>query len=128
MDEEQEERRVALDTLKKYGVRWAVLAAMRVDMAKQGIEVPQEVDEALRDSHVKLASGCFSPCEVGMSLSKVEGLLVSRAYLLGEERFREWFNLLGQSMQGQIDPSKISEIPILKPVEMDCKFLGCSCS
>ena len=33
-----------------------------------------------------------------------------------------------QAMRGEIDPSRTAEIPALKPVEMDCKFLACRCA
>lgn len=125
---QQEEQKVAFDLLKRYGVRWAVLAAMRVDMARKGIAISEELDDDLKFCHLKISSGCFSPCDVGDSLSRVEAKLTSLCHLLEPESFREWSNLLAQAMQGQIDPRRIGEIPALKPVESDCAFLACGCS
>ena len=120
---------VSLDMLKKYGTKWAVLAAMRLDMASRGIRIGGEVDEPLKMARVQILSGCFSPCEVNCSLSKVEGQLISSiGGSLGEEYLRPWSDLLAQAMRGEIDPSRTAEIPALKPVEMDCKFLACRCA
>ncbi|HSB68275.1 MAG TPA: hypothetical protein VLT62_02925 [Candidatus Methylomirabilis sp.] len=123
----QEARGVSLDMLKKYGTRWAVLAAMRLDMAGRGITIGSEIDEQLKLARVQVLSGCFSPCEVACTLSKVEGQFISIGSSLGEDYIREWSGLLAQAMQGEIDPNRIAEIPALKPVAMDCKFLACHC-
>jgi len=117
-----------LDMLKKYGTQWAVLAAMRLDMASRGIRIGSGVDEQLKMARVQILSGCFSSCEVGCSLSKLEGQLISNGYSLGGEYLRPWSELLAQAMRGEIDPSRVAEIPALKPVEMDCKFLACRCA
>jgi len=128
MEATQEGRGVSLDMLKKYGTQWAVLAAMRLDMASRGIRIGSGVDEQLKMARVQILSGCFSSCEVGCSLSKLEGQLISSGYSLGGEHFRPWSELLAQAMRGEIDPSRVAEIPALKPVEMDCKFLACRCA
>ena len=123
----QEARGVSLDMLKKYGTRWAVLAAMRLDMAGRGITIGSEIDEQLKLARVQILSGCFSPCEVGCTLSKVEGQFISIGSSLGGDYIREWSGLLAQAMQGEIDPNRVAEIPALKPLAMDCKFLACRC-
>ena len=124
----QEARGISFELLKKFGTRWAVLAAMRLDMASRGITIGSEMDEQLKLARVQVLSGCFSPCEVGCSLSKVEGQLISIGSSLGGEYIREWSELLAQAMRGEIDPNRIAEIPALKPVAMDCKFLACRCA
>ena len=124
----QEARGLSVEMLKKFGTRWAVLAAMRLDMASQGIRIGAETDEQLKLARVQILSGCFSPCEVGCSLSKIEGQLISSGFSLGGEYLRPWSELLAQAMRGEIDPNRIGEIPALRPVEMDCKFMGCRCA
>jgi hypothetical protein len=123
-----EERRVGQEALKKFGARWAVLSAMRLDMAKQGIEVGPDIDKQLSFARMKIVSGCFSPCEVGCTLSKIEGQLVSKGFTLGGKYLQDWSDLLAQAMRGDIDLRRVVEIPALKPVEMDCSFLACGCS
>lgn len=127
MESTQEAREISLEMLKKFGTRWAVLAAMRLDMASRGIRIGSETDEQLKLARVQILSGCFSPCEVGCSLSKVEGQFVSSGSSLGGDYLRPWFELLAQAMRGEIDPTRIAEIPALKPVAMDCAFLACRC-
>ncbi|MGD0266028.1 MAG: hypothetical protein ABSD47_13895 [Candidatus Methylomirabilota bacterium] len=132
MESIQDARGLSLDMLKKFGTKWAVLAAMRLDMASRGIRIGSEADEQLKLARVQILSGCFSPCDVGCSLSKLESHLISSigssGSSLGEEYLRPWSDLLAQAMRGEIDPQRISEIPALKPVEMDCKFLACRCA
>jgi len=128
MNTMQEERRVEFEVLTKMGARWAVLAAMSLDMAKRGTRIAPEVDEQLKLARVKILSGCFSPCEVSCTLGKIEGHLASLAFSLGEVYWRDWSALLAQAMQGQIDLQRVGEIPALKPIENDCTFKGCSCS
>jgi hypothetical protein len=127
MESTQEARDISLEMLKKFGTRWAVLAAMRLNMASRGIRIGSETDEQLKLARVQILSGCFSPCEVGCSLSKVEGQLISTGFSLGGEYLRPWFELLTQAMRGEIDPTRIAEIPALKPVAMDCELLACRC-
>jgi hypothetical protein len=127
MESTQETRDINLEMLKKFGTRWAVLAAMRLEMASRGIRIVSETDEQLKLARVQILSGCFSPCEVGCSLSKVEGHLISSGFSLGGEYLRPWFELLVQAMRGEIDPTRIAEIPALRPVAMDCELLACRC-
>jgi hypothetical protein len=123
----QDPRLVSFEVLKKYGVRWAVLTALALDEAKRGVRVASDLNDALKVARMKIMSGCFSPCEVGCDLGKVEGQLVAGGSSLGEEYLRPWFKLLGQAMEGQIDPQHIADIPALQPIATDCQFLACKC-
>jgi hypothetical protein len=116
------------EMLKRYGAKWAVLAAMTADMAKKGIELPRAVFEELKKARGKIESGCFSPCEVGCDLAQVEGPLFSQGYLIDEKDFQQWSDLLGEAMQGKLDYERIMGIPAFDPVKNDCRFLRCSCS
>ena len=124
---DQEARKVGFECLKKFGTRWAVLAALGVDLAKRGVRVPPELNDQLTLARMKIMSGCFSPCEVGCSLGKMEGQLISAGSSLGEDYLRPWFDLLGQAMEGRIDPQRIGDIPALRPVASDCTFSPCQC-
>ena len=116
------------EMLKRYGAKWAVLAAMTADMFRKGIEVPQAVFEALKTARGKIESGCFSTCEVSCDLSQVEGPLFSQGYLLDQQDFQQWSDLLAEAMQGKLDYQRIMDIPALAPVQNDCMFLRCGCS
>ena len=116
------------EILRRYGAKWAVLAAMTADMAKKGIQLPQAVFESLKTARGKIESGCFSPCEVGCDLAVGEGHLFAQGYLLAEKDFQQWSDLLGEAMQGKLDYQRIMGIPAFDPVKNDCRFLGCVCS
>jgi hypothetical protein len=124
---DQEERKVSFELLKKFGMRWAVLTALGLDMGGQGVSVPAVVWDELKLARMKILSGCFSPCEVNCALGKVEGKLISVGARLGPDYLRPWFELLADAMEGRIDPGRIHEIPALQPVATDCQFLRCQC-
>jgi hypothetical protein len=128
MAEVKDERAVEFDLLKRFGGKWAVLAAMSMSMSRQGIAVPPEVREGLRMARVKISSGCFSACEAGCALADVEGRLFSQCHRLDEQEFANWSDLLGEAMQGKLDYKRIAGIPALAPVKNDCQFLACGCA
>lgn len=124
---QQDERKVSLEWLKKFGMKWAVLAALVIDVETRGVRVPSDANEQLKVARMKIMSGCFSPCEVGCALGKLEGQIIALGSSLGEDYLRPWFDLLGQAMEGRIDPGRISDIPALEPIANDCKWLACRC-
>jgi hypothetical protein len=128
MDNTQDKRDFDFEMLRRYGAKWAVLTAMTSDMVRKGIEVPRPVFETLKTARGKIESGCFSTCEVGCDLSQVEGPLFSQGYLLDQQDFQQWSDLLAEAMQGKLDYQRIMDIPALAPVKNDCTFLRCSCS
>ncbi len=128
MAQTRDEGEVAFEVLKRFGGKWAVLAAMSMSMSRKGIVLPPEIHEKLKIARVKIGSGCFSPCEASCALADVEGRLFSHCHLIDDQEFMDWSNLLGEAMQGKLDFERIAGIPALAPVKNDCQFLGCSCS
>ena len=128
MTGQMDQRAMAMDVLKKYGGKWAVLLSMSVDMARKGISVARDVNEKLRNTRLKIGSGCFSPCEVSCALAEVESELFSHCHLLEDADFMKWSDLLAEAMQGKLDDNRILAIPALEPVRNDCGFLSCGCS
>ena len=123
----QDERNVSFEMLKRFGMKWAVLAALVTDLGKRGVRLPPDTNEQLKLTRMKIMSGCFSPCDVGCAFGKLEGQLISLGSALGEDYLRPWFGLLGQAMEGRIDPGRISDIPALEPIVNECKWLACRC-
>jgi hypothetical protein len=121
------ETTVDIEVLKRYGAKWAVLAAMAAEMMKKGIQVPHSVLDSLKSTRSKIESGCFSVCDVDCSLSQVEAPLFAQADRLDPQDFEQWSNYLGEAMQGKLDYQRIVGIPSFEPVRNDCKFLGCKC-
>ena len=123
----QDERNVSFEMLKRFGMKWAVLAALVTDLGKRGVRLPPDTNEQLKLTRMKIMSGCFSPCDVGCAFGKLEGQLISLGSALGEDYLRPWSDLLGQAMEGRIDPGRISDIPALEPIVNECKWLACRC-
>ncbi|MDQ1350205.1 MAG: hypothetical protein QG657_506 [Acidobacteriota bacterium] len=127
MSQMEEEKKVSYDLLKKYGAKWAVLAAMEADLTRKGIVIPDTTNKEIQMSHAKISSGCFSPCDANCDLTRIEADLVSQGAALGDEYMDQWFDLMGEAMSGTLGPEKISEIPVLKPIDSLCGFLKCTC-
>lgn len=127
MNDQNTEKKVTYDLLKKYGAKWAVLAAMEADLVTKGVSIPPDAAKGLEMSHVKISSGCFSSCDAHCDLSKIEARLVSIGAGFGDDYMDQWFNLMGEAMAGNLDSRKISDIPLLRPIESRCSFLDCTC-
>lgn len=127
MNTASEEKTVSYDLLKRYGAKWAVLAAMEVDLRRKGRDIPMEAARGLEMSHVKISSGCFSSCDAHCDLSKIEAGLIPLSADYGDEYMDEWFILMGQAMSGDLDAAKLKSIPLLEPIQSKCAFLDCAC-
>ena len=121
------ETNVPFEILTKYGAKWAVLAAMQMDLIPRGIHLPPTVKKDLDMIRVKIASGCFSSCEIGCELGKIEGQFIGLAASQGDEYIAKWFDLLAMAFAGEITSENIAQIPLLKPIESKCGFLKCTC-
>ncbi|MCP5106574.1 MAG: DUF2096 domain-containing protein [bacterium] len=127
MNSQKEEKKVTYELLLKYGAKWAVLAAMEVDLMKKGAEIPTAAAKGLEMSHVKISSGCFSSCDAHCDLSNIEAGLIPICANYGDEYMDQWFDLMGEAMSGNLDAKKISDIPLLEPIKSKCTFLDCTC-
>ncbi len=114
-------------TLQKYGVRWAVLAAWADELEKRGIEIDMETRKRLEASRVKIASGCFSSCEVGCDLGAVEGALVSRGASHPGDATSFWIELLGRTMEEDGEIDQLLRIPAVRFHYTACGFGPCRC-
>jgi hypothetical protein len=128
MSDASDKSEFEFEMLKRYGAKWAVLAAMTAKMSRQGIELPGGVFESLKTARGKIASGCFSTCEVSCDLSLVEGPLFAKCDQLDPQEFQEWSDLLAEAMQGKLDYERILGVPALAPVQNEIRFLECRCS
>ena len=116
-----------IETLQKYGVRWAVLAAWADELEKRGIEIDQDTKKRLDASRVKIASGCFSSCEVGCDLGAVEGALVSRGASNPGDATSFWIELLGRTMEEDGEIDQLLRIPAVRFQYTACGFGPCRC-
>ena len=112
--------------LVKFGARWAVLAAWCADQRERLVASAPPIADLLASARVKIASGCYSPCEVNCDLSAVEASLVSAEASAAGDVDR-WLELLAQAMADHQQVERVLGIPAIKAHFADCVKLRCSC-
>ncbi|MFQ6076061.1 MAG: hypothetical protein ACE5NN_00130 [Candidatus Bathyarchaeia archaeon] len=116
------------ETLKRLGMRWAVLAALSYELRHKKVAMSHSVTEELRRSRAMIESACFPVCEVNCSLNTVERILIPKTASLGSEYFNYWQELLGRAMSGRLTPQEVRGLPFAEPLIRDCEFLRCICT
>ena len=115
------------DSLKKLGVRWAILASLTNDLQHKKIMLPLDVTREIQLARVMIESGCYSTCDVTCTLDKIEGVLVMKALTLENGYVDTWFNLLEKAMRGLLTARELHQLPFINPILNGCKFLKCMC-
>lgn len=118
---------VEAETLRRYGLRWAVLAAWHDALRLRQLAPPAETNRLLETTRIKLASGCFSVCEVGCGLGSLEGTLTSVDSSSEGDSTEYWIELLGQSMSGGLDTERVLRIPAVRTHFESSGIKGCHC-
>jgi hypothetical protein len=111
--------------MQQYALRWAVLAAWRDALAQRQVPVDGAADVALTKARIKLASGCFSTCEIGCDLAPAEASMISADASGRDPSVDFWLGLLGHAMSGEGE--KLLKIPAVKYRFADCGVPGCRC-
>jgi len=125
-----EQVRVEHSVLRKYGLRYAVLAAWADELRTQGVRIVPDTAKPLEAVRVKISSGCFSTCEVGCDLSRIEGVLVSAATSAGKDTVETWLEILGEAMSETADVDEIErkvQLPAVKMYYNRFDFGPCRC-
>lgn len=128
MNIKQKSKTESHDLMRKFGSRWAILAAMRIDMNKKGIELSKELNEKFENAKIKIRSGCYSVCDVECVLSGIEASILPQALILGDDYVDGWMKLLERVSNDEINLNELTEIPALEPVRQDCESFRCSCA
>jgi hypothetical protein len=113
--------------LKQYGLRWAVLAAWRDALQLRQVPLPVETDRLLENARIKIASGCFSVCEVGCDLSQLEAALTSFDASSQHNWVDFWVDMLGHSMSSEAETQRILKIPAVLSRYKNCGLAVCRC-
>ncbi len=117
--------------LRQFGLRWAILGAWRDTLNLRSISVSSEVDLMLESARTKIASGCFSVCNVGCDLTQIEGALTAADASTNHSGVDFWVDLLGHAMSGradvQADTERILKIPAVKARYNNCGLTECHC-
>ncbi len=116
-----------VEVLREYGLRWSVLAAWRDALRLRHVPVVPEVDQRLSASRLKLASGCFSVCDVGCDLNAVEGALTSADASSQHNWVDFWVELLQRSMSEDPAAEFALMIPAVRTHYQNCGIKGCDC-
>ena len=124
-----EERSSVLEEalLKQFGLRWAVLAGWRDAMQLRRVALPNDADRLLENARIKIATGCFSVCEVGCDLSELEAMLTSTDASSGHNWVDFWVDMLGHSMADDPETERILKIPAVRARYKNCGLSICSC-
>jgi hypothetical protein len=113
--------------LKQYGLRWAVLAGWHDAMKLRHVALSSEIDHLLENARIKIASGCFSACEVGCDLSELEAALTSTDASSGHNWVDFWVDMLGHSMANDAETERILKIPAVRARYNNCGLSVCRC-
>lgn len=110
--------------LKKYALRWAILAAWDDELQGRGVATSTRCESRLEESRVKIASGCFGSCHIGCLLADIEAELVSADASTEDSKVDAWIELLGKAMN---DPEVALGLTAVKFRYSDCVAGGCAC-
>ncbi len=113
--------------LKQFGLRWAVLAGWHDALQLRRVTLPQSSDRLLENARIKIASGCFSVCEVGCDLSELEATLTSIDASSGHNWVDFWVDMLGHSMASDAETERILKIPAVRARYNNCGLSVCRC-
>ena len=116
-----------ISILQQYGLRWAVLAAWRDALKLRLVRVPAETDMVLEGARIKIASGCFSVCEVGCDLSNIEGALTTADGSTDHNWVDFWVDLLAHAMSSREETERVLKIPSIKFRYNNCGSKVCRC-
>jgi hypothetical protein len=119
---EQEEQ-----VLKKYGLRWSVLAAWRDALKLRSVATPAEIDHTLEKARTELASGCFSACQIGCDLQTVERALTIADASTDHNWVDFWLDMLGHSMTDVAATEQLMKIPAIRFRYANCGIKSCFC-
>jgi len=111
--------------VRQYALRWAVLAAWRDALAGRRVLGLAALDLGLKRVRIKIASGCFSACEIGCDLSPVEAALTSADASSEANTVDFWLDLLGHAMRAEAE--RLLKVPAVKFRFADCGVPGCRC-
>ncbi len=129
MKKEESDTEVTQDEviLRQFGLRWAVLAGWLDALRLRHLAVPSAGDRLLENARIKIASGCFSVCEVSCDLSELEALLTSTDASSGHNWVDFWVDMLAHSMQGEAETERILKIPAVRARYNNCGLSVCRC-
>ncbi len=96
-------------------------------MVKKGIAVPSSVPKQLARARMKISSGCFTACDVGCDLTRVEASLISACATPTEpsgESCDFWMNMLAECMAEKVEIDELEKKIVFPAVKMQYNRLN----
>ncbi len=118
--------RAEVSALRRFGARWAILAAWRDDLVRRGVGLKAGLARQLDSARTKVASGCFSSCEVGCDLAAIERDLGAAEASSADDALVFWVELLGRAMASAGEVEQLLRIPVVKAHFINCGS-ACRC-
>jgi hypothetical protein len=122
-----DEQALEVETLKKYALRWAVLAAWHDELRARRAPLQPGGARRLEDARVRISTGCFSACEVGCALSEIEAELVSADGSLSDSSTGYWIELLAMAMRDAREAKAILGSEAIRFRYASCGVGDCAC-
>ena len=113
--------------LRQFAVRWAVLAAWTDALHLRRVPLPPNLGSLLEGARIKTASGCFSVCEVGCDLSRIEAELTTADSSTDHNWVDFWLDLLGHAMSEGEETERLLKVPAVRFHYANCGVKGCTC-
>jgi hypothetical protein len=113
--------------LQQYGLRWAALAAWRDALKLRQVRVAAETDLLLDGARIKIASGCFSVCDVGCDLANIEAALTTADGSTDHNWVDFWVDLLAHSMSSREETERVLKVPSIRFRCNNCGSKVCRC-
>lgn len=113
--------------LRQFAMRWSVLAAWRDAIQLRRVPPPPDIGVLLEGARIKVASGCFSVCEVGCDLGRIEAALTTADASTDHNWVDFWVDLLGQAMLEGGEIERLLKVPAVRFRYANCGIKGCTC-
>ena len=115
------------ELLSKLGWKWAVMVSHIGMLHSSGDEISKNMVDQIRDSRVKLESGCYSPCEINCQLQEIESQIMTKLMVGPDTYDTDFFlYLISKAMSGTIKEEDLT-LQAVRPVLSDCANLPCVC-
>jgi hypothetical protein len=113
--------------LRQFAMRWSVLAAWADALRLRRVPLAPQLASLLESARTKTASGCFSVCDVGCDLSRIEAELTTADSSTDHNWVDFWVDLLGHAMDEGVEAERLLKVPAVKFHYSNCGIKGCGC-
>jgi len=113
------------EMLSRFGWKWAVLASTAGGIHQRGAMISKEHLNQIRMSKTQIESGCYSVCDIAVTLREIEKELFSTLINHYPKETDTFLELIGKAIGGKISEKDLN-LPGAKPILQDCA-IPCVC-